>query len=68
MDLKYVTQNPSGKDKRYIDIIFTDKDVEVLKHGNILFDDYNNKLLGLLSKSDVKAAENLINNLQKIIK
>ncbi len=67
-DLKYVMQKPSNKDKRYIDIICTDKGVEVVKQGNILFDDYNNKLLGLLSKSDIKVAENFINNLQKIIK
>lgn len=67
-DLNYVTQSPSIKDKRFINIFCTDKGVEVLKHGNILFDEYNNKLLELFSKSDIKAAENLINKLQKIIK
>jgi DNA-binding MarR family transcriptional regulator len=66
--LKYVTQSPSNRDKRYIAIACTDQGIEVIKQGNLLFDQFNKKLFESLPKSEIKVAENLINNLQKIIR
>jgi DNA-binding MarR family transcriptional regulator len=66
--LKYVTQSTSSRDKRYTDIACTDQGIEVIKQGNRLFDQFNKQLLESLPKSEIKAAENLIKNLQKIIR
>jgi DNA-binding MarR family transcriptional regulator len=66
--LKYVTQSTSSRDKRYTDIACTDQGIEVIKQGNRFFDQFNKQLLESLPKSEIKAAENLIKNLQKIIR